>query len=111
MIRVFIAFLAATFATSLKADPLLERGAYLVDAVMACDGCHTPRGPRGFDFDTSRRFSGGYQIWETPGYTVRGSNISSDRETGIGNWSVEDIKRLIKDGVRPNGVPVVHQMS
>jgi len=23
----------------------LERGSYLVNAVMACDGCHTPRGP------------------------------------------------------------------
>lgn len=89
---------------------LLERGGYLVNAVMACDGCHSPRGPKGYDFDVSRRFAGGYQVWDTPAYRVRGSNISSDRETGIGTWSVEDIKRLLVEGVRPNGMPVVHQM-
>ena len=87
---------------------LLERGSYLVNAVMACDGCHTPRGPAGFDM--SRRFSGGSQVWDEPEYLVRGSNISPDRETGIGGWTADDIKRLLTDGMRPNGVPVAHQM-
>ena len=58
----------------------------------------------------ARRFSGGSQVWDTPAYLVRGSNISSDPETGIGTWSVDDIKRLITEGMRPNGVPVAHQM-
>ena len=91
-----------------SAQSPLERGAYLVDAVMGCDGCHTPR-PKG-NFDMARRFSGGSQVWDTPEYLVRGSNISSDPETGIGTWSVDDIKRLITEGKRPNGVPVAHQM-
>ena len=91
-----------------SAQSPLERGAYLVDAVMGCDGCHTPR-PKG-NFDMARRFSGGSQVWDTPEYLVRGSNISSDPETGIGTWSVDDIKRLMTEGKRPNGVPVAHQM-
>ena len=41
---------------------------------------------------------------------MRGSNISSDPETGIGTWSVDEIKRLMTEGMRPNGVPVVAQM-
>jgi mono/diheme cytochrome c family protein len=86
------------------AETPLERGAYLVNAVMACDGCHTPRGPGGFDM--SRRFSGGSQIFDEPEFTVKGSNITPDRDTGIGSWSDADIRKLMIGGVRPNGVPV-----
>jgi hypothetical protein len=46
---VFIATLA--LATSAAAQPSLERGDYLVNAVMACDGCHTPRSPTGLVMD------------------------------------------------------------
>lgn len=91
-----------------RAQTPLARGAYLVNAVMACDGCHTPRGPNGFDM--ARRFSGGSQTWDTPAYTVKGSNITSDRETGIGGWSDADIKRSLTEGVRQNGVPLSPQM-
>jgi mono/diheme cytochrome c family protein len=90
------------------AQDLLERGRYLVEAVMACDGCHTPRGPGGADM--SRRFSGGPQVWDEPAYTVRGSNITQDPETGIGKWSEADLKKMLVSGVRPNGVPVAPQM-
>jgi mono/diheme cytochrome c family protein len=85
-----------------------QRGAYLVTAVMACDNCHTPRGPAGLDM--SRRFSGGTEVWDTPAYRVRGSNITPDRDTGIGAWSEADIKRLLTQGVRPDGVRVAPQM-
>ena len=106
LIALCAGVLVATGASA--QDALLERGGYLVNAVMACDGCHTPRGPAGLDM--SRRFSGGAQVWDEPEYLVRGSNISQDRETGIGGWTANDVKRLLTDGMRPNGVPVVHQM-
>ena len=50
---------------------------------MACDGCHTPRGPAGFDMEQAvfRRLAG---LCDEPVYTVKGSNITPDRETGIG---------------------------
>ncbi len=109
MLKFIAAGAAALIATGAVAqESLLERGSYLVNAVMACDGCHTPRGPAGFDM--TRRFSGGAQVWDEPAYLVRGSNITPDRETGIGNWSANDLKRLLTDGMRPNGVPVAHQM-
>ncbi len=94
--------------TGAAAETPLERGSYLVNAVMVCDGCHTPRGPGGFNME--RRFSGGPQVWDGAAYTVRGSNITSDRETGIGAWSKDDIKRLLTEGVRPNGVQVAPVM-
>ncbi len=109
MLKWIAASAAALLATGAAAqETLLERGGYLVNAVMACDGCHTPRGPAGFDM--SRRFSGGAQVWDEPAYLVRGSNISPDRETGIGSWSANDLKKLMIDGMRPNGVPVAPQM-
>ena len=98
----------ALSASAAFAETPLERGAYLVNAVMACDGCHTPRGPGGFDM--SKRFSGGSQLFDEPAFTVKGSNITPDPDTGIGSWSVGDIKKLMIEGVRPNGVPVAPQM-
>jgi mono/diheme cytochrome c family protein len=101
---------SALIATGAAAQDsaLLERGGYLVNAVMACDGCHTPRGPAGLDM--SKRFSGGAQVWDEPAYLVRGSNITPDKETGIGGWTVADMKRLLTEGKRPNGIPVAEQM-
>jgi mono/diheme cytochrome c family protein len=99
--------LVAVTATA-SAGTLVERGSYLVNAVMGCDGCHTPR-PGGV-FDMSKRFSGGSQIWDAKTYTVRGSNITSDPDTGIGSWSEADIKRALTEGVRPSGVPLAPQM-
>jgi len=110
MLRDFIIALGALCAavTGAAAETLVERGSYLVNAVMACDGCHTPRGPGGLNM--ARRFSGGSIVWDTPAYTVHGSNITPDRDSGIGAWSEDDIKRLLTSGVRPNGVPVAPQM-
>ncbi|CAN3989616.1 hypothetical protein [Methylocystis bryophila] len=58
---------------------LLDRGQYLVEALMACDNCHTPRSTEGYDY--SRRFSGGSQVFTDKDYSVRGSNISPDLES------------------------------
>lgn len=86
---------------------MLERGDYLVNAVMGCDGCHTTRSAPGA---APARFAGGAQTWDTPWYTVRGTNITPDKETGIRSWSDDEIKRLMRDGIRPSGVPVSGQM-
>lgn len=108
MVRLIVATLIALAATNAAAETPLERGSYLVNAVMACDGCHTPRGPGGFDM--SKRFSGGSILFNEPEFTVKGSNITPDRDTGIGAWSEADIKRAMTEGVRPNGVPIAPQM-
>jgi mono/diheme cytochrome c family protein len=110
MVRVVLIFAAAVVTASSQASGQtpVQRGEYLVNAVMACDGCHTPRGPSGLIME--KRFSGGSQLWDTPAYTVRGTNITPDRDTGIGAWSADDLKRSLVEGVRPNGVPLAPQM-
>jgi len=116
MLRNFMITLGAlcVAVTSAIAETPVERGSYLVNAVMVCDGCHTPRGPGDLyvpsGLSVEGRFSGGVEVWETPAYSVRGSNITTDRDTGIGAWSEDDIKRLMTQGVRPDGVRVAPQM-
>jgi mono/diheme cytochrome c family protein len=107
-----IALILLPLAISLggaSAETLLERGSYLVNAVMACDGCHTPRTPSaGLVMD--KRLAGGTVLFDLPAYTVRGSNITPDRDTGIGDWTEQDLKRALIEGVRPNGVPLAPSM-
>ncbi|MGE3266413.1 c-type cytochrome [Methylocystis sp.] len=78
----------------------IERGRYLVEALTACDNCHTPRGAAGYDF--SKRFSGGAQTFSDKTYVVRGPNISPDAETGVGAWTDEELRAAIVDGAGRN---------
>jgi mono/diheme cytochrome c family protein len=90
-------------AVATRAETLVERGRYLVDTVMTCHNCHTPMGPNGPIFD--KALSGGLHFDEPP-FDVTASNITSDKETGIGAWSDAELKTFMTTGVRPNGVAV-----
>src|SRR5581483_8491943 len=72
----------------------IERGRYLTIA-GDCAGCHTD--PAG-----GQPFAGGRPI-ETPFGNVVASNITPDRETGIGSWSDDDFVRAVREGVTRNG--------
>jgi mono/diheme cytochrome c family protein len=104
MVRVaifgLIGVLGATLAAS--AQTPVERGSYLVNGVLTCGNCHTPRGPGGV-FAMDRQLSGGPQEWDTPTFKVKGSNITPDRDTGIGGWTDAQVKRALTEGVRPDG--------
>jgi mono/diheme cytochrome c family protein len=99
-----VAFAAAliAFAGSALAQTPVERGKYLVNTILTCQNCHTPKGERGAPiFD--RDLSSGLEFDEPP-FKVTASNITQDKETGIGNWSDADIKKALQKGERPNGV-------
>jgi cytochrome c len=57
-------------------------GEYLV-SIAGCEECHTPQ-KRG-QADASMRFAGG-RVFATPMGTVLSSNITPDKDTGIGKW-------------------------
>ena len=96
-------------ATNAFAQSPLERGKYLVEGILTCGNCHTPRGPGGV-LDTAKRHAGGPQVWETSEYKVRPSNITPDKATGIGDWSAQQVKAAMRDGKRPNGEQLSPQM-
>ncbi len=43
------------------------------------------------------------RLWDTPAYTVRGTTITPDHETGIGAWSDAEIRRALTHGVSRDG--------
>ncbi len=100
MSRFWLAALAvAVTGGSAAAQSPTQRGDYLVNSILNCGGCHTPRGPGGAE----KAFSGG-NVFDTPRFKVVSSNITPDKQTGIGNWTNDQIKKAIMHGVRPNGV-------
>ena len=74
-----------------------NRGNYLVHAVAHCEECHTPRNALGA-LKSGAAFSG--NVGGPDGQNA--PNITADVATGIGDWSVADIQRLLKTGLTPD---------
>src|SRR6476646_2870020 len=104
MIRGILAVVVlAVTAASASAQADLQRGDYLVNTIMTCGNCHTPKGPPAAI--VGKDFSGGLS-WDEPPFKVTAPNITQDKDTSIGNWSFDDIKKLLRTGQRPNGVQI-----
>jgi mono/diheme cytochrome c family protein len=88
-----LAALASTASAQTPSATDIARGKYVFGATGGC-GCHTvPKQPANAG---GRRYDG-------PFGTVYATNITPDRETGIGSWTDEQIVTAIRLGRRPNG--------
>jgi mono/diheme cytochrome c family protein len=97
-----------------RAETSVERGRYLVTTILACGNCHTPRDAAGSPIP-GRELAGGGLSFKTPAFNATAANITPDRETGIGNWSDDEIKAALTQGSRPGharlgGVPLAAVM-
>jgi mono/diheme cytochrome c family protein len=72
---------------------LAERGAYVAVAAD-CYACHTAKG--------GAPWAGGLPL-QTPFGTIYASNISPDKENGIGNWTRADFHHALRDGIGKGG--------
>jgi len=72
---------------------LIEQGRYLADA-GDCTACHTGKG--------GQPFAGGLPI-ASPIGTLYSSNITPDKTTGIGGYSLDDFDRALRHGIAANG--------
>jgi mono/diheme cytochrome c family protein len=79
------------FEPNTDRSPEWNRGAYLVEALGHCGDCHTPRTPFQ-SLDNRHKFAGG----ESEGW--RAYNLSSDKDSGIGTWSQQDLVRYLTTG-------------
>ena len=93
--------LCSQFASAQEADELIQRGTYLVESILACGNCHTPKIADGTPIE-GLHMGGGFVI-EEPGLKAYAPNITMDVDTGIGSWSDDDITRAIREGFRPDG--------
>ena len=82
------------------AQSAVERGGYLVNTIMTCANCHSPKGPPAAV--AGKDYSGGLRFNEPP-FDVTAPNITPDKETGIGNWTDAQIKTMLLTGKNPHG--------
>ncbi len=99
------------------------RGAQLV-MLGGCDDCHTPKLASGAP-DMTRRFSGYHAgmplppalsgvitgnmqltAWRGPWGLTLSANITPDRKTGIGGWTLPQFIHTLRSGVDPQGRPL-----
>jgi mono/diheme cytochrome c family protein len=68
-----------------------NRGAYLAEALGHCGECHTPRN-LAYALDNHRKFAGAVTVgW-------RAYNVTSDKVSGLGDWSDEDVYLYLSTG-------------
>ncbi len=77
-------------------------GEYLV-TIGSCETCHTPFA-RGQE-DYTKRFGGGREFLLTMG-TVRSANITPDKATGIGDWTLERFQERFYKHRNHTGKPI-----
>jgi mono/diheme cytochrome c family protein len=101
--RVALLALLGINAVAIAAEnPQVARGRYLVN-FGGCNDCHTPGYFLGKP-DWARELSGSDVGFEVPGKgTVVGPNLTPDPETGLGQWTAEQISTALRSGVRPDG--------
>ena len=102
-ITALVIVFAATFGVANAQSDLVKRGDYLVNGILTCGNCHTPKGPTGDIMD--KAFPGGLS-WDEPPFKVTAPNITQDNETGIGNYTDAELKQVLRKGIKRNGVPV-----
>jgi len=80
----------------------IERGKYLV-TIASCNDCHTPGYFLGKP-EFSRTLAGSEVGFTIPGLgAFVGRNLTPDKETGLGNWTDDQIISAITAGIRPDG--------
>jgi len=79
--------------TSAPLQTRIERGRY-VAATADCAACHTVPG--------HAPYAGGYKL-ETPFGVIKASNITQDKDTGIGTWSLAQFDKAVRHGIGRDG--------
>jgi cytochrome c553 len=103
------------------------RGAQLA-MLGGCHDCHTPKGPNGAP-DLTRPLSGHPQnaplppdvvggvstnmmltAWRGPWGVSIARNLTPDKETGLGDWTLVDFKKALRSGVNKKGETLLPPM-
>ena len=85
---------------SLAKEDIVKRGEYLARAAD-CMVCHTARG--------GKEYAGGL-VFKLPFGELYSTNITADKETGIGNYSDRDFLNAVQHGTRRDGASLYPAM-
>src|SRR6478672_4266266 len=95
---------------------VIARGRHLVFDIAHCADCHSKANTDSLiQLGKDVPLSGG-RLFALPLGNIYTKNITSDKETGIGNYTDEEIARVLRYGVHPDGTAVFdfmpfHNMS
>ena len=97
-----LAVFACLVSRASAEDAQVARGRYLV-TISGCSDCHTPGALLGAP--DMKRFLGGSDVgFSIPGQGVFvGENLTPDKETGLGQWTSDQIITAIRAGETPDG--------
>ena len=88
-------------------------GRYLAVGKFDCFGCHSADF-RTLDIMNPERskgyFGGGSLLRDKEMNEIYSSNLTMDKETGIGSWSEEEFIRTLRFGMRPDNTPLRYPM-
>jgi hypothetical protein len=96
------------YKTNIKRPPetdSIAAGRYLVDNI-GCFHCHSKSLTKlnYLDPEQSKGYMAGGMKFKTPqGIEIFASNLTPDKQTGIGNYSKLQLRRAVKDGESPRG--------
>jgi len=99
---LLMAFAALAACSQSSHDAQVARGKYLV-AIMGCSDCHTPGGLTPHP-DMALYLAGSDADFIVPGLgAFTPSNLTSDKATGLGAWTHDQIVAALTTGKRPDG--------
>ena len=93
LVLLAVSLIPGTAQAQQGTNDMVERGQYIFAVAGGC-ACHTV--PKDAPHTGGRAFP-------IPFGTVYATNITPDKETGIGSWSDKEILKAMTTGVRPNG--------
>jgi len=68
-----------------------NRGAYLVNGLGHCGGCHTPKNFLGADKSRHEFYGAKLDNWVAP-------DLTSNDRTGLNGWSIDDVAEYLRNG-------------
>jgi mono/diheme cytochrome c family protein len=79
------------FQTDASQSPEWNRGAYLVNGLGHCGGCHTPKNALGADKSKEQFHGATIDNWVAP-------DLTRNDRTGLGHWSIDDVSEYLRTG-------------
>jgi mono/diheme cytochrome c family protein len=83
----------------------LERGRYIFNASSACVDCHSSHDTSNPDHPVLANMQGAGEVMpfdDLPGRIVA-SNLTPDKDTGVGTWTDDQLARAIREGIGHDG--------
>ena len=87
-----------TPALATDSDPVISRGAYLVEGLGHCGACHTPRALTMQEKALSASDSPAFLSGSAPLEGWIAKNLRGDHKDGLGSWSEDQLVQFLKTG-------------